>query len=169
MQAIKKTHIVGPEKNASQPDGQRERWTAKKDWFYKTPSAKMAVSSCFSEICKYNFLKSFGLIVSKTSKTMILSKFTSDNFHIISMSQIHCYTHWFLFLYVIAKGFVITKSSVVEIQNLNVNPRSQPVKSNSEQYQLLFKYTSSKIQYQKFSKKRKRTFWGSFLPKGNSS
>ena len=167
MQAIKKTHIIGPEKNASQPDGQRERWTAKKDWFYKTPSAKMAVSSCFSEICKYNFLKSFGLIVSKTSKTMILSKFTSDNFHIISMSQIHCYTH--LFLYVIAKGFVITKSSVVEIQNLNVNPRSQPVKSNSEQYQLLFKYTSSKIQYQKFKKKRKRTFWGSFLPKGNSS
>ena len=32
----------------------------------------------------------------------------------------------------------------MEIQNLVVNPKSVPVKSNSEQYQILFKYISSK-------------------------
>ena len=34
---------------------------------------------------------------------------------------------------------MITKSSIVEIQNLAVNPNSQPIKSNSEQNQFLFK------------------------------
>ena len=34
----------------------------------------------------------------------------------------------------------------MEIQNLVENSKSQPFKSNSEQYQFLFKYTSSKNQ-----------------------
>ena len=35
---------------------------------------------------------------------------------------------------------MITKSSIVEIQNLVVNAKSRPFRSNSEQYQVLFKY-----------------------------
>ena len=30
------------------------------------------------------------------------------------------------------KEFIVTKSSAMEIQNLVVNPKSEPVKSNSE-------------------------------------
>ena len=45
---------------------------------------------------------------------------------------------------------VIAKSSIVEIQNLTVNPKSWPIKSNSEQYKFLFKYISSKYQSQNF-------------------
>ena len=41
---------------------------------------------------------------------------------------------------------MITKSSIVKIQKLVVNLKLQPVKSNSEQYQLLLKYISSKNQ-----------------------
>ena len=48
------------------------------------------------------------------------------------------------YLFVILKEFMITKSSILEIQNLIVNPKSLTVKSNSEQYQFLFKYISSK-------------------------
>ena len=40
------------------------------------------------------------------------------------------------------KESMITKSSIVEIQNLVVNPKLWPVRSNSEQYQFLFKYIS---------------------------
>ena len=63
---------------------------------------------------------------------------------------------------------VIAKSSIVEIQNLTVNPKSWPIKSNSEQYKFLFKYISSKYQSQNFSKKKKEKtlFWGHFWPKG---
>ena len=49
------------------------------------------------------------------------------------------------------KEFIITKSSVTEIQNLVLNPKSEPVKLNSKQYQFLFKYVSSKNQEQIFS------------------
>ena len=82
-------------KNAPLADGKADRWTDEEDWFYKTPSTKMEVRSCFSEIQEWNFLKLFGLIVthmerikarkrntinivqgSKSSKSMILSKFT---------------------------------------------------------------------------------------------
>ena len=48
------------------------------------------------------------------------------------------------------KEFIVTKSSVMEIQNLVVNPKSEPVKSNFKQYQLLFKYISSKNQWRNF-------------------
>ena len=48
MQTIKKR--VDPEKNESQTDGQTDRWTDEQDSFYRTPSAKMEVRSCFSEI-----------------------------------------------------------------------------------------------------------------------
>ena len=50
------------------------------------------------------------------------------------------------------KEFTITTISIAEIQNLVVNPKSQPVKSNSEQYQFLFKYISTKNLWQNFSK-----------------
>ena len=52
---------------------------------------------------------------------------------------------------------MITKSLIVEIQKLVVNPKSSPVKSISVQYQFLFKYLSSKNQRQNFSKQRKNT------------
>ena len=42
------------------------------------------------------------------------------------------------------KEFMITKSSIVEIESTVVNPKSRLVKSNSEQYQFLFKYICSK-------------------------
>ena len=38
----------------------------------------------------------------------------------------------------------------MEIQNLVVNPKSEPVKLNSKQNQFLFKYVSSKNQRQNF-------------------
>ena len=44
----------------------------------------------------------------------------------------------FLFLSVTVKEFMITESSIMEIQNLVVNPKSGPDKLNSEQYQFLF-------------------------------
>ena len=43
MQKIKKTHRVDSEKNASQTDGQTDRWTDEQDSFYGTPSTKMEV------------------------------------------------------------------------------------------------------------------------------
>ena len=48
------------------------------------------------------------------------------------------------------KEFIVTKSSTMEIQNLVVNPKSEPVKPNSKPYQFLFKYVSSKNQWQNF-------------------
>ena len=59
---------------------------------------------------------------------------------------------------------MITKSSILEIQNLIVNPKSIPVKSNTEQYKFLFKYVSSKKTMTKFFK-IKNPILGSFLPK----
>ena len=47
---------------------------------------------------------------------------------------------------------MIIKSSIIEIQNLVVKPKSQTVKSNSEQYQLSFKHVSNKNQWQNFLK-----------------
>ena len=74
------------------------------------------------------------------------------------MSQIYCLIHWYLF-FVIMKEFMITRSSIVEMKNFAVNPQSRPIKSNSE-YTFLFKYVSSKIQRQKFSKYRKKPYFG---------
>ena len=48
------------------------------------------------------------------------------------------------------KEFIVTYSSVTEIQNLAVNPKSEPVKSNPNQYQFLLKYISSKNRCQHF-------------------
>ena len=47
------------------------------------------------------------------------------------------------------KSSMVTKSSVMELQNLVVNPKSRHVKLNSKQYQFLFKYVSSKNRYKK--------------------
>ena len=52
--------------------------------------------------------------------------------------------HLFLLIFLTVKEFSITTSSVVEIQNGIANPKSQPIKSNSEHYQFLFKFVSSK-------------------------
>ena len=41
------------------------------------------------------------------------------------------------------KDFMITKSSIVEIQNLVVDPKSWCAKSNSKQYQFLFNYNGN--------------------------
>ena len=38
-----------------------------------------------------------------------------------------------------------TKSSIMEIQNLIINPKSQPIKSNSEQFQFLLSMFPAKI------------------------
>ena len=61
---------------------------------------------------------------------------------------------------------MITKTSIVEIQNLVVNPKSRPVMSNSEQYKFLFKYTfNKKLMTKIFQNKEKTLFWGHFCPK----
>ena len=44
------------------------------------------------------------------------------------------------------KEFILTKGSVMKIQNFVLNPQSEPDKSNSKQYQFLFKYVFSKNQ-----------------------
>ena len=48
------------------------------------------------------------------------------------------------------------KSSIMETQNLILNPKSQPVESNSERYQFSFKYISSKKSMAKFFKLKKK-------------
>ena len=60
---------------------------------------------------------------------------------------------------------MITKSSIVEIQNLVVNSKSWRVEPNSEQYQFSFKYISSKNNGTIFQKKKKTLFWGRFCTK----
>ena len=50
------------------------------------------------------------------------------------------------------KEFSVTKSSVTEIQNLVVNPKSEPVNSNSKRYQFLFEYISNKKSMRNFLK-----------------
>ena len=45
------------------------------------------------------------------------------------------------------KEFIVTKSSVMEIKNLFMNTKSTPVKSNSKQYQFLFKFPAKKKHY----------------------
>ena len=75
-----------------------------------------------------------------------------------------------LFLSVIVKEFIITKSSVMEIQNLVLNPKSEPVKSNSKQYQFLFKYVylQQKSRANVFKLTKNPGLW-SFLRKRNFS
>ena len=63
------------------------------------------------------------------------------------------------------KEFSVTKSSVTEIQNLVVNPKSEPVNSNSKRYQFLFEYISNKKSMRNFLKLI--TFFGvTFCQKG---
>ena len=50
MQKNKKKHSADLEKNASQTDGQTERWRDEQDLYYRTPSTKVEVRSRFSEI-----------------------------------------------------------------------------------------------------------------------
>ena len=84
------------------------------------------------------------------------------------MSPIFWYILWFLLLSVIVKAFMITKSSIRKIQNLVVNPKSLPVKSNSiQQCRFLFKYVSSKKSMTEFFEIKKKTYFGViFSPKG---
>ena len=53
---------------------------------------------------------------------------------------------------------MIIKSWVVEIQSLVMNPKSQTIKSDSGQYQFLFKYVSSKVNVKTFQNKGKPYF-----------
>ena len=59
---------------------------------------------------------------------------------------------------------MIKKSSIVEIQNLVMNPKSQSVRSNSEQYQFLLSTFPAKINDKIFQNKEK-THFGVILPK----
>ena len=69
---------------------------------------------------------------------------------------------------VMVKEFIVTKNSVTEIQNLVVNPKSEPpVKSNSKQNQFSFKYVS-KINDKIFKINKKNLFCGHFSTKGIS-
>ena len=66
------------------------------------------------------------------------------------------------------KEFIVTKNSVTEIQNLVVNPKSEPpVKSNSKQNQFSFKHVS-KINDKIFKINKKNLFCGHFSTKGIS-
>ena len=61
---------------------------------------------------------------------------------------------------------MITKISIVEIQKLVVNPKSRPVKSNSDQYNFLLSKFPAKINGKLFQNKEKTLFWGHSWPKG---
>ena len=61
---------------------------------------------------------------SKSSKTKTLSKFMYDNLHIVECHKAIVKSIDFLFLSVTVKKFMITESSIMEIQNLVVNPKS---------------------------------------------
>ena len=50
----------------------------------------------------------------------------------------------------------------MEIQNLIMNPKSGPVKSNSEQYQFYLSTFPAKINDKRFQNKEKNLFWGHF-------
>ena len=64
------------------------------------------------------------------------------------------------------KVFIVTKSSVMETQNLVVHPKSEPVKSKSKQYQFLFKSVLSKNQLQNLQNENKLNhFFGRFSTK----
>ena len=52
---------------------------------------------------------------------------------------------------------MITKSSVVEIQNLVINPKSRPISLIPEQF--LFKYVFSKSQFDKFFKIKEKLYF----------
>ena len=65
------------------------------------------------------------------------------------------------------REFCVTKSLVMEIQHLIVNSRSRPVKSDSKEYQCLFKYVSSKKSMTRFFKLIKELCCGYFCAKGN--
>ena len=134
-----------------------DRWADEQDWFYRTPTAKLEVQ-CFLVIREKNLeiinTRKTNTInaapCSKSSKTMILSKLKSDNFHIIYFNVADPLINPFSFPPVIVKELIVRKTSVMKIQNLVVNPKSEPVKSNSKQYQFLFKYVSSENQWQNF-------------------
>ena len=67
------------------------------------------------------------------------------------------------------KEFTVTKNSVMEIQNLVTNLKSELVKSNCKQHQFLFAYVSCKNQYTKFVKLTKKTLaCGHFCARGIS-
>ena len=62
---------------------------------------------------------------------------------------------------------MITKSSVVKIQNLVLNPKSQPNKLNFEQQKNFYlSMFPVKINDKIFQNKEQTLFWGDFCPKG---
>ena len=62
---------------------------------------------------------------------------------------------------------MITKSSVVKIQNLVLNPKSQPNKLNFEQQKKFYlSMFPVKINDKIFQNKEQTLFWGDFCPEG---
>ena len=64
----------------------------------------------------------------------------------------------FIFLSVTVTEFIATKSSVMEIQNIVVNSKSESVKSNSKQYRFLF-FKSQQKSMTKFLKLMKKRYF----------
>ena len=57
------------------------------------------------------------------------------------------------------KEFIVTKISVIEIQNLVWNPISEPIKSNFEQYRYLFSTFPAKINDKIFKINKKNPYF----------
>ena len=147
----------------SHTDGQTDGWTDEQDWSYRTLSKKMEVWSCVSEIRQQNFLKLFGLIMSNKERintrkgntiNIVQRSKSSKQWSLANLLKItfilfECHRS-------IANSIISlcysekvhdNKEFNLKIHNLNVNPKSRPVKSNSEQHQFSFKYVSSKNQW----------------------
>ena len=100
MQDIQKIDEADPEKNASLTDGQTTKWMDEKDWFYRTLLQRSKFDHVFRKFENKIFLRNMERIdtrkrntidmdqCSQSSKIMILSKFTQDNFHIVWPLQI---------------------------------------------------------------------------------
>ena len=69
-------------------DRQVDRWKDEKDRLFKTPSFKMVVWSCFSQIQEPNFLKSYGLVVS------LMERFNTWKRNTITIVQCSKREHW---------------------------------------------------------------------------
>ena len=139
-----------------------DNWTDEQDWFYRTPNAKLEVQSCLSVIWEYN------LEIINTRKRNTINIISCSTSSITKLGNINfilfeCHRsidksidfHFLLLLCLsqclsVTVSFIATKSSVMEIQNLVGDPKSEPLMTNSKQYQFLFKYISSKNYWQNF-------------------
>ena len=89
-----------------------------------------------------------------------LRKMTFILFECQSYYQIH----WILFLSVIVKEFKITKSSILEIQNLVVNHNPSLSRTLNK---IKFYLSTYPAKINDNQNREKTLFWGHFCPKGN--